>query len=104
MKTRFLMTATVLALTGCVAQQPPPSGVPLAAQSTPAPAYSPLDNANTSIVPASHANYARQRNPLEGAAYGTMVGAGLGQAIGRDTESTAYGAAAGALIGYGSYR
>ena len=93
--------AVIMAVTGC-ANQPPPSGVPLAAQSTPAPIYSPLDQ--PSLLPASHQRYSRQRNPLEGAAYGTVIGAGMGQAIGRDTESTAYGAAAGALIGYGTNR
>lgn len=91
----------VMGVAGCVRQQSP-SGVPLAAQSTPAPVYSALDQ--SSLLPASHQRYSQQRNPLEGAAYGSMIGAGMGQAIGRDTESTAYGTAAGALIGYGTNR
>ncbi|MBV7434124.1 flagellar biosynthesis protein FlgH [Cardiobacteriaceae bacterium TAE3-ERU3] len=96
-----LVLSVVVAVAGC-ANQPPPSGVPLAAQSTPAPAYSPLDQ--PSLLPASHQRYSQQRNPLEGAAYGSMIGGGLGQVVGQDTESTVYGAAAGALIGYGTNR
>lgn len=90
-----LVVVTLMA--GCATQQP--SGVPLAAQSTPAPANSPLDQG--SILPASHVRYSGQRNPLEGAAKGAIIGAGMGQVIGQDTESTAYGAAGGALLGYG---
>lgn len=93
--------SVVMVAAGC-ANQPPPSGVPLAAQSTPAPTYSALDQ--PSILPVSHQRYSQQHNPLEGAAYGSMIGAGMGQIVGQDTESTAYGAAAGALIGYGTNR
>ena len=49
--------------------------------------------------------YARQPNEVNNALWGGAIGAGVGNAIGHDGESTAYGAAAGILGGYygGSY-
>ena len=52
------------------------------------------------IIGYKHSRYANQPNEVNNALWGAALGAGAGQAIGHDTESTVYGAAAGTLGGY----
>lgn len=37
---------------------------------------------------------------IQGAGFGSLIGAGIGQAIGKDTEGTLIGAAVGTMVGY----
>ena len=102
MKT-LIPLATVLLLAACTA--PPNNDVPLQAQA-PAPLGTPSPpSARQNIIGSRHSNYARQPNEVNHALWGGAVGAGVGNAIGHDAESTVYGAAAGILGGYygGSY-
>ena len=52
------------------------------------------------IIGYKHSRYANQPNEVNNALWGAALGAGAGQAIGHDTESTVYGAATGILGGY----
>lgn len=95
MKT-LLLLALPLLLTACTAA--PRNGVPLQAQAPGGPVNSSIGQ--SSIVGAAHRNYARQPNEVNSALWGGAVGAGIGQAVGHDTEGMAYGFGIGALGGY----
>ena len=90
--------ATVLLLAACAA--PPRMEAPLQAQ---APAPMGMEGPSSigqNIIGSKHSRYANQPNEVNNALWGAALGAGAGQAIGHDTESTVYGAAAGTLGGY----
>ena len=90
--------ATVLLHAACAA--PPRMEAPLQAQ---APAPMGMEGPSSigqNIIGYKHSRYANQPNEVNNALWGAALGAGAGQAIGHDTESTVYGAAAGTLGGY----
>lgn len=85
-----------LLLAACTAT--PRNDVPLQAQAPGAPPDSSIGKAD--IIGAAHRRYARQPNEVNNALWGGAIGAGIGQAIGHDTEGTAYGFGVGVLSGY----
>lgn len=95
--------ATVLLLAACAA--PPRNDVPLQTQAPAPMGMEGPSSVGQNIIGSRHSNYARQPNEVNHALWGGAVGAGVGNAIGHDAESTVYGAAAGILGGYygGSY-
>ena len=95
MKKSFVIALTLL-LAACTAA--PRNDVPLQAQTPGAPLNSSIGKAD--IIGAQHLRYARQPNEVNNALWGGAIGAGIGQAAGHDTESTAYGFGAGVLGGY----
>ena len=91
--------ASTLLLAACVSA-PPRMEVPLQAQ---APAPMGMEGPSSigyNIIDSRHSNYANQPNEVNNALWGGAIGAGIGQAAGHDTESTAYGFGAGVLGGY----
>lgn len=93
---KILLLAIPLSLVACTAA--PRYEAPLQVQAPGAPAVSSVGQG--SIVGEAHQNYARKPNEINNAFWGGVIGAGVGQAIGHDTESTIYGLSAGALGGY----
>ena len=95
----LILPATILLLAACTA--PPHNDVPLQAQA-PAPMGTPQtpSTIDQNIIGSRHSRYARQPNEVNNALWGGAIGAGVGNVIGHDGESTAYGAAAGILGGY----
>ena len=91
-----LLLAIPLFLAACTAV--PRHEAPLQVQAPGAPTVSSIGQ--SSIVGAVHQNYARQPNEVNNALWGGAIGAGIGQAVGHDTESTVYGLGAGILGGY----
>ena len=90
--------ATVLLLAACAA--PPRVEAPLQAQAPAPMGMEGPSSISQNIIGSRHSNYANQPNEINNALWGAALGAGAGQAIGHDTESTVYGAAAGTLGGY----
>jgi flagellar L-ring protein (basal body L-ring protein) len=91
--------ASTLLLAACVSA-PPRMEVPLQAQ---APAPMGMEGPSSigyNIIDSRHSNYANQPNEVNNALWGGAIGAGVGNAIGHDAESTVYGAATGILGGY----
>lgn len=95
MKALLPLTLPLL-LAACTAA--PRNDVPLQAQTPGAPLNSSIGKAD--IIGAQHLRYARQPNEVNNALWGGAIGAGVGNAIGHDAESTVYGAATGILGGY----
>ena len=98
MKALLPLTLPLL-LIACTAT--PRNDIPLQVQAPGAPGAPTVSSiGQSSIVGAAHQNYARQPNEVNNALWGGAIGAGIGQAVGHDTESTVYGLGAGILGGY----
>ena len=90
--------ATVLLLAACAA--PPRVEAPLQAQAPAPMGMEGPSSISQNIIGSRHSNYANQPNEINNALWGGALGAGVGNAIGHDAESTIYGAATGILGGY----
>lgn len=96
----LLPLATLTLLAACTTTQPRMEA-PLQAQA-PAPmgTMAGPSSIGQDIIGSRHSSYANQPNEVNNALIGGAIGAGIGNAVGHDTESTVYGAAAGTLGGY----
>ncbi|EHM52118.1 hypothetical protein [Cardiobacterium valvarum] len=95
MKALLPLTLSLL-LIACTATSR--NDIPLQVQAPGAPLNSSIGKAD--VIGAQHLRYTRQPNEVNNALWGGAIGAGIGQAAGHDTESTAYGFGAGVLGGY----
>lgn len=82
------LVISAVALSGCLATGPGGSSDPLAS-------YSSARVRNVDGQPVSYA----QTYTMQGAGVGALAGAGLGYAVGRDTEAVLIGAAIGGILG-----